>query len=135
MELSRRSVRQLSLAIPNSHSELKTKESWSEKGHAAKFDLSIAAVAARDTVERIRVDEVSPRGKTSVSHCDSGLVLKVTLFSKEFIEDFESKSKPVVILGAQEDWTANQKWTIEVNNRYLCKRVLLLLIGTCFSQL
>ncbi len=70
--------------------ELSTSESWVEQGYAKNFDLSEDIV--KDTVERIHVKDVS---------CE------------EFIEKWEKPYKPVVILGVQDSWAANYKWTQE----------------------
>ena len=70
--------------------ELSTSESWIEHGYAKNFDLSYDHVD--DTVERIHVKDVSP---------------------DEFIRRFEKPYKPVVICGAQDDWAASYKWTLE----------------------
>lgn len=37
---------------------------------------------------------------------------------EDFIEKYEQKYKPVVILGCQEKWSAKQKWTLEK----ICKK-------------
>jgi len=50
-----------------------------------------------DNVERIHVNKVS---------------------REEFIERYEKIYKPVVIQGAQDQWSANQKWTSEVRMKY-----------------
>ena len=71
-------------------SELSTSESWIEHGYAKNFDVSYDHV--NDTVERIHVKDVSP---------------------DEFIRRFEKPYKPVVICGAQDDWAASYKWTLE----------------------
>ena len=69
---------------------MSTSESWIEHGYAKNFDLSYDHVD--DTVERIHVKDVSP---------------------DEFIRRFEKPYKPVVICGAQDDWAASYKWTLE----------------------
>ena len=82
-------------------SELKTRESWSEQNYARTFDLSWSHV--KDEIERIHVKDVSP---------------------KEFIERFEAPYKPVVILGAQDEWKALEKWTKEVKTNTVTKQLL-----------
>ena len=69
---------------------MNTAESWTEQKFAKTFDLSYDHVD--DTIERIHVKDVSPQ---------------------EFIEKFEKPYKPVVILGCQDEWSANYKWTLE----------------------
>merc|ERR1712241_765907 len=70
--------------------ELGTSESWVEHGYAKHFDVSYDHV--NDTVERIHVKDVSP---------------------DEFIRRFEKPYKPVGICGAQDDWAASYKGTLE----------------------
>jgi histone arginine demethylase JMJD6 len=55
------------------------------------LDLSWSHVD--DGVDRIHVSDVPPN---------------------DFIERFEAPYKPVVILGAQDNWKALEKWTVEV---------------------
>ncbi len=86
--------------------ELKTRESWSEQNYARNFDLSWSHV--RDEIERIHVKDVSP---------------------KEFIDKFEAPYKPVVILGAQDEWKALEKWTKEVKTY----RIQLEILGKLLS--
>ena len=69
--------------------ELSTSEHWVRHGYAHRFDLSWERVD--DRLERIDARKVSP---------------------EEFIERFEAPYKPVVIVGAQEDWNAKVKWTL-----------------------
>ncbi len=69
---------------------MNTREAWIEQGYANNFDLSYDKI--NDTLDRIHVNDVS---------CE------------EFIQRYEKPYKPVVILGAQDDWNAQQKWTLE----------------------
>ena len=71
-------------------SELSTTESWCQEGWAKNYDLSFDKVD--DTVERIHVKDVS---------------------LEDFIELYEKPYKPVVIRGAQDEWAATTKWTID----------------------
>ena len=64
---------------------------WDELNYAKNFDLSHSTV--KDNVPRIDADRVAV---------------------EEFIEKFEKPSRPVVILNAQRNWQANEKWTLEV---------------------
>ena len=66
---------------------------WKEKNYLNRFDLDWQHIADMDEVERIDANQVS---------------------QQEFIQRFESPYKPVVIVGATDDWQANQKWTLEV---------------------
>lgn len=92
---SHRSRKRIREAKRKARPELKTRESWSEQSYAKTFDLTWSHV--KDDIERIHVKDVAP---------------------KEFIERFEAPYKPVVILGAQDEWKALEKWTKE----RLCKK-------------
>ena len=75
--------------------ELKTHESWFEHRYYETFDCSLTSFRESACVERIHVKDVSP---------------------DQFIEKYEKIYKPVVILGAQEDWNANLKWNPQVKS-------------------
>lgn len=66
------------------------KTAWTQHGYIKKFDKFTKFV---DDVDRIDESKVS---------------------CVEFIEKYEIKYKPVVVQGAQRDWKAQYKWTIEV---------------------
>ncbi|XP_063238201.1 bifunctional arginine demethylase and lysyl-hydroxylase JMJD6 [Bacillus rossius redtenbacheri] len=69
--------------------ELNSKGDWTSQGYLNNFE---PFKVVKDNIERIQVRDVSPQS---------------------FIEKYESKYKPVVILGAQDEWKAPQKWTLE----------------------
>jgi len=95
--------------------ELNEKGAWSQLNYSNNFE---PFCRVKDSCERVSVKECSPL---------------------EFIEKYESKYKPVVIQGVQEEWKANYKWTIEVCNFQTCDFVRLSLsisvcyFGLCFS--
>jgi len=70
--------------------ELSTRELWVQHDLAETYNLSWTHL--KDEVERINVNDVSPR---------------------EFIERYEKPYKTVVIEGVQETWQAKTKWTLE----------------------
>ncbi len=88
--LSRRARKRIKEAKKKSRPELKTKESWRERGYANGFDLGWERVP--DTVERISVNDVTP---------------------EEFIARYEEPYVPVAITDAMHHWPAQQKWTLE----------------------
>ncbi len=57
------------------------------------FTVTPNEVIQRDTVERISINEFTP---------------------KQFIDSYEKVYKPVVITDAQNSWLAREKWTLEV---------------------
>nr|CAG4638472.1 EOG090X06UY [Cyclestheria hislopi] len=89
MDIDRRAKKRIREAKKKARPELNSSASWTEQNYHKNFQNFLDF---KDNVERIHVDEVS---------CE------------EFIEKFESKYKPVVILGAQRNWMANYKWTVQ----------------------
>lgn len=69
--------------------ELSEKGAWVHLGYASQFD---PFKIVNDNVDRIDGNKVSP---------------------DEFIEKYERPYKPIVILGAQNNWKASYKWTLE----------------------
>lgn len=72
-------------------SELKTDEDWHKLNYYKNFDLSYENLP--DNIDRIDANQCSV---------------------EEFIENYESKSKPVIICNSQTDWQAKEKWTLDV---------------------
>jgi len=87
---SHRARKRIREAKKKARPELSTTESWCQEGWAKSYDLSFDKVD--DTVERIHVKDVS---------------------LEDFIELYEKPYKPVVIRGAQDEWGATTKWTID----------------------
>jgi histone arginine demethylase JMJD6 len=74
--------------------ELKTDEDWHKLNYYKNFNLSFQHLP--DNIERIDIN-------------------KVTL--EEFINNYESKSLPVIIQNTQTDWPAQDKWTLDVRRQ------------------
>lgn len=70
--------------------ELSSRDLWVGKGYAKTFDCSWENI--KDGIERINESEVTPQ---------------------QFIERYEIPYKTVVIKGAQDNWQARYKWTLE----------------------
>jgi histone arginine demethylase JMJD6 len=88
--LDHRTLRRINEAKAKARPELKSKFSWYEHRYSVTFDCSLTSFPESTCIERIHVKDVSP---------------------EEFIERFERPYIPVVILGAQEHWKANYKWS------------------------
>lgn len=79
--------------------ELKGRAAWASRQHFIHFDTSLSSVKESvDEIPRIHVDDVD---------------------LEQFIEHFEKPYLPCVILGASDDWVANDKWTPQVSIYYL----------------
>ena len=72
-------------------SELKGEDGWTKHHYAREFSLDRGLVG--DNVERV----------------DSRRMTK-----EQFIELYEKRSRPVVLLGLQDEWEATKKWKPEV---------------------
>ena len=75
----------------NLSSELKGEDGWTKHHYAREFGLDKGLVG--DNVERV----------------DSRRMTK-----EQFIELYEKRSRPVVLLGLQDEWEATKKWKPEV---------------------
>lgn len=73
-------------------SELSSSD-WCKENYAENFDLSFEHLP--DNIDRIDNNQVS---------------------LDEFINKYEIPYKPCIILNAQKDWNAAEKWTLEVNS-------------------
>lgn len=68
------------------------KHGWKKSSYYKKFDVSFSTV--KDNVERVDASKLS---------------------IEEFIKNYESTFKPVVLTNVQKSWKAKEKWTLEVS--------------------
>lgn len=88
--MSKRYQKRIKSVKEKARSELKS-EDWCKYDYLNKFDLSLESAPDID-IDRIDINKVSV---------------------EEFIDKYERPYKPVIILNAQNDWLAKEKWTLE----------------------
>ncbi|GLH07040.1 Bifunctional arginine demethylase and lysyl-hydroxylase PSR [Gryllus bimaculatus] len=89
LEMEHRARKRIREVKRKARPELNDKGDWAQLNYTENF-AQFSKV--EDDCERINVNNCSPQ---------------------EFIEKYESKYKPVVILGVQDNWKAKCKWTLE----------------------
>jgi len=87
---SKKYLRRIKSVRKKCRSELSS-DDWTKENYYDKCDLSIDYLP--DNIDRIDSNQVS---------------------LEEFIEKYEKQYKPCIILNAQKDWNAPEKWTLEV---------------------